>query len=297
MNPKLLSLIHRIGRQFGLNITRGHYYSPIPNLSDLNDHSWSDYSDLVSLNLDEKKQLELLASFVSDYKNEYELFPREETPIVHQYYVNNGFFACVDAEMLYCMIRRFKPQRIIEVGSGLSTRLIVQSIQKNEDEDAHHNCRYAVIDPFPSTTVQEGFPGFSSEQLLRQKAQHIPLSTFSTLSENDVLFIDSSHVLKTGSDVTYVYLEVLPRLRRGVIIHFHDIFLPAEYPKEWVCDSHVFFNEQYLLQAFLAFNNSFEVLWAGRYMHLRHPAELEEAFSSYQPSAYWPSSFWVRKID
>jgi len=132
--------------------------------------------------------------------------------------------------------------------------------------------------------------------LIPKKVQDIPLSEFKKLSENDILFIDSSHVLKIGSDVQYLYLEVLPRLNKGVIVHAHDIFLPAEYPKEWVLKNYIFWNEQYLLQAFLAFNNSFEVLWAGSYMHLRHPDKLEEAFSSYKRDKIWPSSFWIRKI-
>ncbi len=108
--------------------------------------------------------------------------------------------------------------------------------------------------------VREVFPHFSRLQLIRQKVQHTPLSTFCALSENDILFIDSSHVLKTGGDVAYEYLEILPRLRKGVIVHAHDIFLPAEYPKERLFKESKFYNEQYLIQAFLAFNNSFEVL-------------------------------------
>lgn len=119
---------------------------------------------------------------------------------------------------------------------------------------------------------------------------------FQKLKENDILFIDSSHVLKTGSDVQYEYLEILPRLNKGVLVHFHDIFLPAEYPQKWILEDHKFWNEQYLLQAFLAFNDSFEILWAGSYMHLNHPDKLEQFFKSYNKNKRWPGSFWVRKI-
>lgn len=103
-------------------------------------------------------------------------------------------------------------------------------------------------------------------------------------------------MLKIGSDVQYLYLEVLPRLNKGVIVHIHDIFLPAEYKKGWILKDRHFFNEQYLLQAFLAFNDSFEVLWAGSYMHLRHPDKLETSFNSYKKNESWPGSFWIRKI-
>ena len=90
-------------------------------------------------------------------------------------------------------------------------------------------------------------------------------------------------------------LEVLPRLSKGVLVHIHDIFLPAEYPRKWVMDFYRFWNEQYLLQAFLAFNPSFEILWAASYMHLRHPDLLEAAFNSYDRRLNWPASFWIRK--
>ena len=116
------------------------------------------------------------------------------------------------------------------------------------------------------------------------------------LEAGDVLFIDSSHMLRIGSDVQFEYLEILPRLKPGVIVHIHDIFLPAEYPRNWVHDKHIFWNEQYLLQAFLAFNASFEVLWGGSWMHLNHPAELESAFQSYKRENQWPGSFWIRRV-
>ena len=151
-----------------------------------------------------------------------------------------------------------------------------------------------MIDPYPNEVLKRGFPGLS--RLIPEKVQDVPISEFMTLGDNDILFIDSSHVLKTGSDVHYEYLEVLPRLNRGVIVHVHDIFLPAEYPREWVLGEHRFWNEQYLLQAFLAFNESFEVLWAGSYMHLRYPEELETAFSSYRREETWPKSFWMRRV-
>jgi Methyltransferase domain len=296
-NPLFSLPIFSLGQRLGLNITRNNFYSPIPDLSELDDDLWSRRSELVGINANEKKQLELLASFVSTYRDEYDQFPLEKTAILHEYYVNNSGFESVDGEILYCMIRRFKPHRLIEIGSGFSTRLIVQSILKNKEENDQYGCHYTTIDPFPHGIVREGFPHFSSSQLICKKVQHVPLSEFSTLSENDILFIDTSHVLTTGGDVAYEYLEILPRLNKGVVVHIHDIFLPAEYSKAWLFGPGKFFNEQYLLQAFLAFNNSFEVLWAGSYMHLNHPDALEKAFSSYQRTKRLPGSFWVRKIE
>ena len=296
-NPLFSLPIFSLGQRLVINITRNTFYSPIPYLSELDDDLWSRRSELIGINLNAKKQLELLSSFVSSYRDGYEQFPLEETAILHEYYVNNSGFESVDGEILYCMIRRFKPHRLIEIGSGFSTRLIVQSILKNKEENDQDTCHFTTIDPFPSDIVREGFPHFSGAQLICKKVENVPLSEFSTLSENDILFIDTSHVLKTGGDVAYEYLEILPRLNKGVVIHVHDIFLPAEYPKVWPLGSGQFFNEQYLLQAFLAFNNSFAVLWAGSYMHLNYPDALEKAFSSYKRAERWPGSFWITKVD
>ena len=104
-------------------------------------------------------------------------------------------------------------------------------------------------------------------------------------------------MLKIGSDVQYEYLEILPRLNKGVVVAFHDVFLPAEYPREWILKWHRFWNEQYLLQAFLMFNHSWEILWAGNYMHICHPNELKKAFPSYESNPHNPGGFWIRRFN
>lgn len=193
------------------------------------------------------------------------------------------------------MIRYYKPKRVIEVGSGNSTLLSAQAILKNKQEDPSYDCQLMAVEPYPTDYLTEGFPGFSN--LISKKVQETSLSDFESLEAGDILFIDSSHVLKIGSDVQYLYLELIPRLKKGVIVHCHDIFLPAEYPKEWVTEEHRFWSEQYLLQAFLAFNESFQILWAGQFMHLHHPELLENSFSSYnRMSKNSPGSLWLQKI-
>ena len=229
------------------------------------------------------------------FKLEYEAFPQNKRDVEapFDYYVNNGGFESVDGEILYCVIRSFKPKRILEVGSGNSTYLSAQAILKNKEKNGHE-CELIAVEPYPNNVLKAGFPGLS--ELIPAKIQDIPLAELSKLEENDILFIDSSHVLKIGSDVQYEYLEILPRLNKGVIVHIHDIFLPAEYKKDWVLKDYRFWTEQYLLQAFLAFNDSFEIFWAGSYMHLNHPDKLEAAFSSYNRSERCPGSFWMKKI-
>jgi hypothetical protein len=137
--------------------------------------------------------------------------------------------------------------------------------------------------------------------LLVTAVQDVPFSVFESLDRGDILFIDSSHVLKIGSDVQFEFLEILPRLRAGVHIHIHDIFIPQEYPESWIREHRWFWSEQYLLEAFLAFNQSFEITWAGRYMHVRYPERLRSAFSSYAESdrtgeRNWPASFWMERV-
>ncbi|MBA7660162.1 hypothetical protein ES703_68161 [subsurface metagenome] len=127
------------------------------------------------------------------------------------------------------------------------------------------------------------------------KVEDVSLEEFSKLKENDILFIDSSHNISIGNDVYYEYLEILPRLKKGVLIHVHDIFLPYEYPKKWIFEYLLFWSEQYLLQAFLSFNNNFEILWGGYYMHKKHPDLLKNNFGSYNEEKNNPGSFWFKR--
>ena len=121
------------------------------------------------------------------------------------------------------------------------------------------------------------------------------MSTFTELAAGDVLFIDSTHIVRTGGDVVFEFLEVLPRLAPGVVVHIHDIFLPDEYPRAWLKENAMFFNEQYLLQAFLCHNDRYEIVWTSSYMARRYPDRLREAFPSFA-TGRWPggASFWIR---
>jgi hypothetical protein len=244
------------------------------------------------MDLDEAGQLDRLAGFEARFGSEYRAFPRAATGSPRDYFVNNRQFESVDGEVLWCMVRSLRPRRLIEVGSGYSTRLIAQAAIANAGEG--HPLDYLVIDPFPSGTLRAGLPGVS--RLLPQRVQDVSAGEFDSLGRDDILFIDSSHVLKIGSDVQFEYLEVLPRLNPGVVVHAHDIFLPAEYPRSWVMGMKRFWNEQYMLQAFLAFNREFQVLWGSSFMHLRQPEHLEATFPAYDRSRDWPASFWFRRI-
>ena len=190
------------------------------------------------------------------------------------------------------MQRELTRKHLIEIGSGHSTLLAAQAFQKIAQEGRAGEL--IACEPYPKEFLRRGFPGLS--RLIEKKVQDVPLAEFEALGRNDILFIDSSHVLKIGSDVQFEFLEILPRLKPGVLVHFHDIFLPEEYPRQWILEKHKFWTEQYLLQAFLACNQSFEVLWASNFMRLMHPEALRQAFTRYDPAKVRPGSCWIRRI-
>jgi Methyltransferase domain len=289
---RIIKRLFPVFQRLGIHVVPNHYYEPVPDTSKLSADNWSRRSALVGINIDEKGQMELLTEFASKFKQEYDSFPLKKTGVPHEFSFENDSFGPVDAEVLYSMVRLFKPRKILEIGSGNSTYISAKAAVRNKEEGS--DCELVCIEPYPNAALRKGFPGMS--RLIASPMQQIPLAEFESLGENDILFIDSSHVLKIASDVQRIYLEVLPVLRKGVIVHIHDIFLPAEYPKQWIMEHRVFWNEQYLLQAFLTFNERFEVLWAGSYMHLAHGDELERAFKSYNRSKNWPGSFWVRRL-
>lgn len=288
-NPRYFQLWEKKG----YHITPVHFYQPIPDTRELGDELWTRRSALVGIETNDETQLQLLSLFADRYKNEYDKFPEDRTSVLHEFYLGNPAFKSVDAEVLYCMIRHYKPKRILEIGSGFTTYLSAKALLKNKQEDDGYECELVAIEPYPNDTLKAGFPGLS--RLITDKLQDVPPSVFQELEEDDILFIDSSHVLKLGSDVQYEYLEIIPRLAKGVLVHIHDIFMPAEYLKEWVMKYHFFYNEQYVLQAFLSFNNSFEVMWMGSYMHLKYPDKLESAFPAYTREERWPGSLWIKR--
>jgi predicted O-methyltransferase YrrM len=281
-----------VWERMGFHITPNHFYQPIPDTRSLTDDLWLRKSELVGVDVNEQGQIQLLREFSSRFRNEYDCLPKQRPSIPTQYYTSNPAFGALDGKMLYCMIRHFRPKRLIEIGSGYSTYLSAQALLKNEGESGDKT-ELIVVDPYPSLTVRNGLSGLS--KLICNKVEKVSIDEFTKLQENDILFIDSTHVLRIGNDVQYIYLEILPRINKGVVIHVHDIFMPGEYPKAWVKESHIFWNEQYLLQSFLAFNNEFEVLWAAIYMHLRHHDCLEEAFGPGEQRYEKGGSFWMRR--
>jgi len=268
-----------IWEQHGFHATPVHFYQPIPDTRELPETLWKQPSNLVGINMNDAMQLDLLRNHFTKFREECSDFPAEPPP------GQRRPFRGVDALAAYCMVRHFQPRLIIEVGSGFSSLALGQAAAKNK------NSALICIDPFPSDFLRKGFPGLQSS--IEKKIQDIDLKFFSRLQSGDILFIDSSHTVKIGGDVNFLFLEVLPRLKPGVIVHVHDIFLPFEYRRDWVLDEFRFWNEQYLLQAFLTFNSEFEVLLANSYLNHYYQKDLKAAFRNL-PS--WAGgSFWMRR--
>jgi predicted O-methyltransferase YrrM len=229
---------------------------------------------------------EFLDTVCSSYRPNFPERPPEAASGNEAFYLNNGWFESVDAEVLYSIIRRFKPAHIVEVGSGFSTRAMRRAIL-----DGSLHTRLTSIDPIPRVDVAS----FADEEI-RTPVETLEVSRLvELLQSNDILFIDSSHLITTGGDVTFLCLEVIPALRPGVFVHFHDIFLPFEYPRAWVVDSRCRWNEQYLVQAFLHNNSEYEIVWPAHYMWTQYKGEVLKAIA-YDPARSSPSSFWIRKI-
>ena len=265
----------------GFHVTPVHFYEPIPDTQSLPETLWSRPSKLVGIDMNDSVQLDLLRNHFSKFRGEYEPLPAEPPP------GRLWPFCGTDVVVAYCMVRYFQPRRIIEVGSGFSSVVLGQAAAKNESS------ALICIDPYPQELVRKGNSIAALQSLMETKVQDVDVEFFSQLESGDILFIDSSHTVKTGGDVNYLFLEVLPRLKAGVIVHVHDIFFPFEYRRDWMLEEFRFWTEQYLLQAFLIFNSEFEVLMANSYLNHYYLTDLKAAFPNL--NRWIGGSFWMRR--
>jgi len=288
--------VHGVFYRHGFHLLKKHFYLPIPDDTDDLSGFWGKSSALAGLDMNDAGQLDLIERVLPGPLTEFrDRFPiqRPEGDEARFYLINGGYMA-VDAHVYYSLIRHYKPKRILEIGCGNSTLLAIAANTLNEREGSR--ARLASVDPYPWDVFRGGYPGL--DELIDRRVQDVPLSTFEELESGDILFIDSSHVIRSGNDVHFEFLEVLPRLKPGVFVHVHDISLPKPYPEVYY-DNRLYWNEQYLLQAFLAFNDAFDVVWAGNYMMLKYPEKMHAVFpemnimrESYPQSE--PSAFWMR---
>ncbi len=275
----------RLWEERGVHVTPVHFYEPIPELRTLNEKLWSQPQRLSGIEMNPAMQSYFLRDVFPVFRKEYEQIPIANPEQNNSFYLANGRFEGLDPLLAYCLVRHFRPSQIVEVGSGYSTLILAQAARVNGETELH------CIEPFPVDFLTTGVPGLTS--LLVSKVEEVDPSFFSRLTTGDVLFIDTSHVVRIGGDVNYLFLEVLPRLNPGVIVHVHDIFFPYEYPQDWVMERRRFWTEQYLLQAFLAFNSEFEVLVSSGYLKATYPEEVAEVFPAAAP--WTGGSFWMKR--
>lgn len=266
------------------------YYSPVPDIKELQDRGiWTRRSAMEGIDFRPQEQLQLLAKIGKAHGMECD-WPVDKANGVGGFYSDNGSFGYGCAAVLHSMIRHFKPKKVIEVGSGFSSLIIAEALKTNGGPSS-----YTIIDPYPSDLTK----GLAAS-VIASRVELIDPSLFRHLDHNDLLFIDSGHTVRTGSDVNFLILDILPVIVPGVVIQIHDISLPYEYPEVYFTNSafRMFWTEAYLLQAFLAFNKSFEVLLGMSFIMNDHIEEYRRAFplSNDAREKAKSGSLWIRRV-
>ncbi|MFN3557893.1 MAG: class I SAM-dependent methyltransferase [Brevundimonas sp.] len=273
--------------RYGVAVVKHHYYNPVVFRSDLY-KPLSQARALPGLDLNEAGQLALIDQF--DFAQELEAFPQDDTG--DGYFFNNNSFEAGDAEILYDMIRHFKPKRLIEIGSGHSTRIARAAILANGRETPGYACTHTCIEPYEMPWLAD-----YGVELIRERVELVDDAVFQSLESGDILFIDSSHMIRPQGDVLHEFLYLLPKLKPGVLIHVHDIFTPHDYPESWVLGRRLYWNEQYLLEAFLTLNPDFEIIAAVNWLARNHRDRLTRATPHLiRKPAQEPGSFWMRRV-
>jgi methyltransferase family protein len=277
----------------------GHFYSPIPSLPEIR-RSAARVFDASSptvpgIDLNESAQLTLLAELGKYYA---ELPFPEQRQGTTRYFLHNPAFAYCDGIIYYCMLRRLRPRRVIEVGSGYSSCLLLDTNELSLGRGVA--CTF--IEPYPQL-LHSLIRDEDRQQIavIATNVQDVDPSVFDDLAPGDILFIDSSHVSKTNSDVNYLFFDILPRLRSGVYVHVHDVFYPFQYPSEWVYQGRGW-NEAYLTRAFLQYNRGFEIQLFNSFLERFHRDRLERAMplcTRYVDANMVPTSaqsLWLKKV-
>ena len=279
--------------KFGVHILPVHYSSPIPDTRELRKkfNLWYKESDLTGIDMNIEEQLKLL--------NTLQTYQTECDKLSYGEVASHGFgpgYGEVESHILHSMVRYLKPHTIVEVGSGVSTSFSVNALSLNKRGDGT-NSKMICIEPYPRSQLEK-IQGECQIQIIPKLVQDVDIDFFKILDEGDILFIDSSHMVKVASDVNFLYLDVLPNLRKGVVIHIHDIPFPYSTPdpEQWIFGAHQFWTESALLQAFLTYNSAFKILLCSSYLHYKKPKELGSVFKIYDPVRHFPSSIWLQKV-
>lgn len=271
----------------------GHFYSPVVDTRDIVQREtaiWPPAPQVLGIDFNDASHARVLDEWFPQYFPDYD-YPEElqETAQLSSFYTRNSQFSWLDCRTLFVMLRALRPRRMIEVGSGFSSLLTADVNRRFLDNALDFTC----IEPYPREFLRHGIDGIT--RLMEERVERVPLQVFEELTAGDILFIDSSHVAKTGSDVNYLVFEVLPRLQPGVIVHIHDIFLPHDYPREWVIADNRSWNEQYVVRALLMHSNAFSVLFGCSYAFHRFPDKVIAALAHSKGHGFGGGSLWLSR--
>jgi hypothetical protein len=271
----------------------GHFYSPLVDIKTLGSDSKSPPFDGEELwenvRLGAEEQKELLGKMVRMHR--VPAWSRNQKPEL-RYYSGGGSFPLADAVLLSLVIQEFKPERILEVGGGFSTAAMLDTL-----DQVRGKTPIQVVEPYPDRLKRLIRPeDWRCIQLEEKPMQEVDPAKFWGLQANDILFIDSSHVAKIGSDVTLLLLKILPGLKKGVVVHFHDICYPETYPVEWVKNGWAW-NESLMLRAFLIGNEAFRILAFNSYAGKKFRDILDHHYPALDADAGGHGgSLWLQKI-
>jgi hypothetical protein len=299
MNNKLakaIELIPFIGKwkkysnkYFSLHAEPGCYNSPIVTVDEVNSNDYyqtSNKTQIRDINLNENQQLELLSKFDS-YLTSFP-FP-ENKEFKFRYYTNNSMFRILDGTIFYSFLNHFKPKQIIEIGSGYSSALALDTFELVIKEPVS----LTFIDPYTDRVDKLlSKEDFLVTEFIREPIQKVKSDIFSKLNENDIIFIDSSHIVKTSGDLNFIFFELLPLLQSGVILHIHDIFFPFEYPIEWI-EAGLCYNEAYFLRTFLMNNDKYEILLWNDFIYQNHYSLISDKIKNIDSDR--GGSIWLKK--
>jgi|SRR5690554_921308 len=286
MKNIIRKILHSKGL-YRLAVPPGHYASPIPDKKEVlkDERLFDTQQSIKDIELNSENQVLLLKQLISIANKSIYL----KNDIKLRYTFDNSMICPIDGLMLYSMINHFQPKRIIEVGSGFSSAIMLDINEIERDE----KMQLTFIEPFPkrlySLLRKEDY---GSIKIHEKKIQNVDLSIFNDLEENDILFLDTSHIVKSGSDVNYWLFNILPILQKGVIIHIHDIFWPFEYSREWI-ENQTCYSEIYLIRAFLMNNKDYQIILFNNYLQHKYSNELNKInHSLINPGG----SLWLKKL-
>ena len=280
---KRLKFSRKLLKNLGIYPIRDHYYNPL--FKDINlKKSLREPRYLPGINFSERKQLNFLEKLIFNHELN-DLNDNDSDDLSFKF--SNGSFESGDAEFLYQVVRFLKPQTIIEIGSGNSTKIVSKALKKNNSDNSII-CKHICIEPYEMPWLER-----LGVDVIRKPLQECDLELFACLKKNDLLFIDSTHIIRPQGDVLREYLEVIPLLKSGVFVHVHDIFTPRDYLDEWIREDVLFWNEQYLLECLLSNEGRYEIIAALNFLKHTNFHKLEKV-CPYLKKESEPGSFYFK---